>query len=404
MSKLAINGGAPVKTSPFPKWPIYDEKEEEALKKVLHSGVWGTLGSEVEAFHKKFAAYQEAKHVIGVTNGTHTLEIILRSLDIGLGDEVIVPPYTFSATVSAILMVGATPVFADLESDTYNIDPAMAEKVVTKNTKAIIPVHIGGRSCDMDAIGEIAKKHGLYVIEDAAQAVGAEWKGTKLGTIGDAGSFSFQVSKNLTAGEGGAITTNDQDLYDRCFSIHHCGRDMKSGLWYDHPIMGTNARMTEWQAAILNVQMERLDAQMETRTQNAAYLNKRLAELPYTGTMAHDERITKNAYHLFIFKYFADQCKGLPRAKFIKALKAEGIPCAPGYVCLYKQGLLSSPQAKRILRSDANYDIFLPNTEKACYEEGMWLYQYMLLGTKKDMDDITDAIIKVCENADELLK
>ena len=404
MSKLAINGGAPVKTNTFPKWPIYDEKEEEALKKVLHSGVWGTLGSELTAFNKKFAAYQGAQYALGVTNGTHTLEIILRALDIGLGDEVIVPPYTFNATVSSVLMVGATPVFADLESDTYNIDPTMVEKVITQNTKAIIPVHIGGRACNMDAIMAIAKKYNLYVIEDAAHAVGAEWKGTKLGTIGNAGSFSFQASKNLTAGEGGAITTNDEELYDKCFSIHHCGRDMKNGLWYDHPFMGTNARMTEWQAAILNVQMDRLDAQMETRTQNAAHLNKRLAELPYTGTMAEDARITKNAYHLFIFKYFAEKCKGLPREQFIEAMKAEGIPCAPGYVNLCKQGVLRSPQAKRILRNDTNYDNLLPNAEKACYEEGMWLYQYMLLGTQRDMDDVVDAVIKVCENADELLK
>ena len=403
MSKLAINGGTPVKTDLFPKWPIYDEREEEALKRVLHSGVWGTLGTEVESFNKKFAAYQGAKHVIGVTNGTHTLEIILRALDIGLGDEVIVPPYTFNATVSAVLMVGATPVFADLECDTYNIDPVSVEKAVTLNTKAIIPVHIGGRACDMDAIMAIAKKHGLFVVEDAAQAVGAEWKGKKLGTIGNAGSFSFQASKNLNAGEGGAITTNDEDLYDQCFSIHHCGRDMKSGVWYDHPVMGTNARMTEWQAAILSTQMDRLDEQMETRTRNAAYLNKRLAELPFTGTLIEDERITKNAYHLFIFKYFADQCKGLPRAKFLEAMKAEGIPCAPGYVNLSKQGMLCSPQAKRILRGDANFDVPLPNAEKACYEEGVWLFQYMLLGTQKDMDDVADAVIKVCEHAEELL-
>jgi len=404
MSKLALNGGIPVKTDTFPKWPMYDEKEEQALIKVLHSGVWGTLGSEVLAFNQKFAAYQGAKYAIGVTNGTHTLEIILRALDIGIGDEVIVPPYTFNATVSSVLMVGATPVFADLDGDTYNIDPAMVEKAITKNTKAVIPVHIGGRACDMDSIMTIANKYHLFVIEDAAHAVGSEWKGTKVGTIGNAGSFSFQASKNLTAGEGGAITTNDEDLYDKCFSIHHCGRDMKSGLWYDHPFMGTNARLTEWQAAILNVQMDRLDAQLELRMKNAAYLNDRLKELPCTGIMKPDERVTRNAYHLFVFKYFAEKCKGLPRAKFIDAMKAEGIPCAPGYVCLYKQGLLASPQAKRILRADANYDIFLPNAEKACYEEGMWLYQYMLLGTQKDMDDIVEAVVKVYENADELLK
>ncbi len=405
MSKLAINGGTTVKTSPFPKWPVYGEKESEALNKVLHSGVWGTLGSEVLAFNESFAKYQDAKYGLAVTNGTATLEIILRALEIGISDEVIVPPYTFNATVSAVLMAGATPVFADIESDTFNMDPAMAEKSVTKNTKAIIPVHIGGRPCDMDAITAIADKHGLYVIEDAAQAHGSEWKGRKVGSIGNAGSFSFQASKNLTAGEGGFITTNDEELYDKCFSIHHCGRDMKNGLWYDHPFMGTNARMTEWQAAILNVQMENLDSQLETRMKNAAYLNKRLQEIPCTGILKQDDRITKCSNHLFIFRYFADKCKDLPRDKFLAALKAEGIPCAPGYVCLYKQGMLSSPQAKRILRPDTAYEtIFLENAERACYSEGVWLYQYMLLGTMDDMDDIVNAINKVYENADELLK
>ena len=403
MSKLAINGGSPVKTSEFPKWPQYGEKEAEALNRVLNSGVWGTLGSEVLKFNEKFAEYQGAKYGIAVTNGTATLEIILRALEIGIGDEVIVPPYTFNATVSSVLIVGATPVFADIESDTYNIDPAMIEKVITKNTKAIIPVHIGGRACDMDAIMAIAKKHGLYVIEDSAHSVGSEWKGTRVGTIGNAGSFSFQASKNLTAGEGGIITTNDEDLYDKCFSIHHCGRDMKNGLWYEHPNMGTNARMTEWQAAILNVQMDRIDEQLETRMKNAAYLNARLKDIPCTGIMKPDERITRNAYHLFVFKYFKDNCKGLPREKFIEAMKAEGIPCASGYVCLYKQGMLNSPLAKRTLRADTSYkDIFLANAEKACYEEGMWLYQYMLLGTQKDMDDIIEAVNKVYENAEEL--
>lgn len=403
MSKLAINGGSKVKTNSFPRWPMFGEKEAEALNRVLNSGVWGTLGNEVAEFNEKFAVYQGAKYALGVTNGTHTLEILLRALDVGPGDEVIVPPYTFNATVSSVMMVGATPVFADIEEGSYNLDAVCAEKAVTPNTKAIIPVHIGGRSCDMDAFMALAKKYNLLIIEDAAQGVGGEWKGTKVGSIGNGGSFSFQASKNLTAGEGGAITTNDEELYDRCFSIHHCGRDMKKGIWYDHPILGTNARMTEWQAAILNAQMDKLDRQLELRMKNAAYLNNRLKEIPCTGIMTPDERVTKNAYHLFIFKYFADKCKGLPREKFIEALKAEGIPCAPGYVCLYRQGLLTSPQAKRYLRADANYDIFLPNSEKACYEEGMWMYQYMLLGTQKDMDDVADAIIKIYENVDELL-
>lgn len=404
MATLALNGGTPVRTAPFPSWPYYDEKELEALKAVLHSGVWGTLGDEVKKFNDKFAKYQDARYGIGVTNGTATLEIILRALEIGLGDEVIVPPYTFNATVSSVLTVGATPVFVDIESGTYNMDPAEAEKAITEHTKAIIPVHVAGRSCDMDAFNALGKKYNIAIIEDAAHAVGSEWKGTRVGGIGDAGSFSFQASKNLTAGEGGCIVTNNEALYDMCFSIHHCGRDMKSGLWYDHPFLGTNARMTEWQAAILNVQMDRLDEQLAVRSANAAYLEDGLDQIGCTGTMCSDDRVTRNAYHLFIFKYFEEQCKGLPREKFLEALKAEGIPCAPGYVRLYKQGMLRTPLAKRVLRPGTDYDkVFLPNAEVASTKEGVWLGQSLLLGTQKDMDDILAAIVKVSENADALL-
>lgn len=403
MAKCAINGGSPVRTDPFPRWPVYDEKEREALLKVLDSGVWGTLGPEVLKFNEKFAAYQGSKYGIAVTNGTVTLEILLRALEIGPGDEVIVPPYTFNATVSSVLMVGATPVFADIENDTYNIDPASVEKAITKNTKAVIVVHVGGRACDMDAFAAIAAKHGLYILEDAAHATGSEWKGTRVGAIGTAGSFSFQASKNLTAGEGGIITTNDETLYDKCFSIHHCGRDIKSGIWYDHPNIGTNARMSEWQAAILNIQMERLDSQLETRMANAAYLDGRLAEIPCMGIMRQDPRANRVAYHLYLFKFFKERCKNLSKEKFIEAVKAEGIPVAPGYARLYKQGMLATREAKRILNAGVSYEnICLENAEKASEQEGMWLLHNVLLGTRKDMDDIADAFIKIYENADEL--
>ena len=224
----------------------------------------GTLGGEVNKFSRRFAEYQQANiWNICVTNGTVTLEVILRGLGIGYGDEVIVPPYTFNATVSSVVFVGATPVFTDIEEGTYNIDPGKIEEAITPNTKAIIPVHIGGRACNMDRIMEIAKKHNLYVIEDCAHAHGSEWKGRRVGSIGDAGSFSFQASKNLTAGEGGFITVNDTKLFEKFWSVHHCGRDYHGKVWYDHVNIGTNARMTEWQAAILDAQMDKLDEEIE---------------------------------------------------------------------------------------------------------------------------------------------
>lgn len=404
MSKLAINGGPGLRTKNFPKWPQYGEKEKTALERVLNSGVWGTLGKEVKQFTEKFAKYQHANYGIAVTNGTVTLEIILRALGIGYGDEVIIPPYTFNATASAVLFLGATPVFVDIEDDTYNIDPSKIEEAITSKTKAIIPVHVGGRACDMDRIMDIASKHNLYVIEDSAHAHGSEWKGKRVGSIGHAGSFSFQASKNLNSGEGGFITVNDKEIYEKCWSIHHCGRDYHGEIWYEHVNIGTNARMTEWQAAILDAQMESLDEQVQRRMENADYLNSRLKEIECVEPMKHDPRVTRNSYHLFIFKYKSENCKDLPREKFIKALNAEGIYCSPGYVSLYKQPLFNREEIRRVTDSKIDYkNMYLENAEKAGEKEGIWLTQNMLLGTKEDIDDIADAIIKIYENVDELL-
>lgn len=404
MAKLAYKGGSPVKTEKFPHWPQYDEKELKALERVLKSGVWGTLGGEVKSFAKRFARYQQANYAVAVTNGTVTMEIILRALGIGNGDEVIIPPYTFNATASAVIVQGAAPVLVDIEGDTYNIDAKKIEKAVTARTRAIIPVHVGGRSADMEKIMEVAKKFNLYVIEDCAHAHGSEWKGKRVGAIGDAGSFSFQASKNLTSGEGGIITVNDTTLYEKCWSIHHCGRDFHDKAWYRHPYIGTNARMTEWQAAILDVQMDRLDEQIEKRMENAGYLNSMLGEIACVEPLRYDDSITRNSYHLFIFKFMSEKCKDLSREVFIDALNAEGIPCSSGYVCLYKQPLFYGADIKRITGSNINYgDIYLENAEKASTKEGIWLSQNILLGEKSDMDIIADAIVKIYKNADELL-
>lgn len=404
MPKLAIKGGKPLRTEKFPTWPVYGNKEMEALERVLKSGVWGTLGSEAVKFAARFSEYQQAKYGIAVTNGTVTLEVILRALGIGKGDEVILPPYTFIATASAVILQGATPVFVDIEADTYNMDAGKIKKAITPRTRAIIPVHIGGRACDMDKIMEIAHEKGLYVIEDCAHAHGSEWKGRRVGSIGHAGSFSFQNSKNLTCGEGGIITTNDRETYEKCWSVHNCGRDIHENAWYSHPYIGTNARMSEWQAAILDAQMERIDRQIETRMENAAYLNSRLKEIPCIEVMKEDVRITRNSYHLFVFKYKGEKCKGVARSLFLDALRAEGIPCSPGYACLYKQPLFKSPEFKRITGSNIDYaGLYLENAENASEKEGVWLTQNMLLGSRKDMDDIAEAIAKIHENAEELL-
>ncbi|HGJ63845.1 TPA: DegT/DnrJ/EryC1/StrS family aminotransferase [bacterium] len=403
MSKLAIDGGKPTRTKPFPAWPIWDETEINALKEVLESGIWGIGGNKVSEFEHKFSSYVGAKFGICVTSGTTALEIALRAGNIGHGDEVIVPPYTFMATASSVLMSNAVPIFADIDPETYNIDPNEAEKVITERTKAIIPVHIGGCPADMDAIMDIAKKHNLVVIEDCAQAHAGEWKGQKVGTIGDMGCFSFQSSKNLCAGEGGIITTNNEKYADRCWSYHNCGR-VRQGAWYEHQVLGSNLRMTQWQAGILLAQMERLKEQTETRNRNALYLAEKLSEIDGITPLKRDDRVTCHAYHLFIFKYDSSKFADKPRSEFLQALSAEGIPCSGGYNPLYKDDLFKAPIEECPLgcgyyKGKVDYSkVYCPETEKACQEEGVWLFQSMFLGDQDDMDDIVNAIKKVKEN------
>lgn len=397
--KLALHGGDPVRTAPFPTWPIYDQQEAEALQSVLTSGVWGVGGQKVVAFAQAFARYQNADHAVCVTNGTAALEIALRAAGVGLGDEVITTPYTFVATASACLSLGAIPLFADIHPDTYNLDPAGVEELISERTRAIVAVHIAGGPADMDAFPALAKKHGIPLIEDAAQAHSAAWRGQRVGAMGDLGTFSFQASKNLNAGEGGAIVSNNAELMDRCWSIHNCGR-VRDGAWYQHEILGGNFRMTEWQAAILLTQIERLPAQCARRQENAAYL---AAELTALGLhpLVRDARVTEHAYHLFVFRYPEEMGREMDRSQFIAAMQAEGIPCAPGYVPLYATNAVQSAMARNLAwagRDAGDLEELCrpwPVTEQACYKEAVWLGQSTLLGSQADMDSIIQAAAKV---------
>jgi dTDP-4-amino-4,6-dideoxygalactose transaminase len=397
--KLAIRGGTPVRTKPFTKWPVFDEREEKALIEVLRSGNWGRItGKKNEEFEEKFSQFVGVSYGITCVNGTAALEIALRAVGVERGDEVIVPAYTFIATASSCILVGATPVFVDIDPNTYNIDPEKVEQAITTKTKAIIPVHIGGCPSNMDKILAIARKYNLLVIEDAAQAHGAEWKGKKVGSLGDIATFSFQASKNINAGEGGIIVTNNKKFADLSWSLMNVGR-VKTGGWYDHPILGWNYRMTEFQAAILLVQLERIEEQMRTREENAKYLTEQLKKIEGISPLVPDDGVTRHAYHLYIFRYNKDAFKGLRREEFLKALNAEGIPASSGYVPLYK-----FPAITQWPYNERKYnDLYLPVTEKACFEEGVWLTQNILLGTKEDMDDIVEAINKIKENVDELI-
>lgn len=398
---LAVNGGVPTRTRPWPSWPVFGEEEERELLDTLRSGTWWRVdGTRVAEFEAAFARFHDSTYGCCVTSGTAALEVSLRALGIGIGDEVILPPYTFIATASSVLAVGATPVFVDVEDGSLNIAPEQIAKAVTPRTRAVIPVHISGRPADMDRILEIARQHELVVIEDAAQAHAAEWQGRKVGSLGDAGTFSFQASKNLNAGEGGIVLTHDAQLADRVWAATHVGNG-RNGGWYEHPVLGGNHRMTEWQAAILLAQIARLPEQTERRTRNAEHLTRKLAEVPGIRLLVADPRITRNAYHLFIFRYDPAAFGGRPRSELLRALQAEGVPCSGGYSPLYQAPLFEHISARkgawRNIGGLPDYAAFAdrcPICEKVC-TDAVWLFQTMLLGDTSDMDDIAEALARI---------
>jgi dTDP-4-amino-4,6-dideoxygalactose transaminase len=407
LGRLAINGGNKVRTRPFPRWPVWDESDCQGLVDVCNSGQWWSVGgTKVREFEEKFAAFQDCKHGVCVPNGTLALVVALKAIGVGYGDEVIVTPYTFIASASSILQANAVPVFVDIDPDTYNIDPTKIEAAITEKTKAVMVVHIAGLPADMDAIMDIARRHDLRVIEDCAQAHAAEWRGRKVGSFGDAGAFSFQASKNLTAGEGGIVVTNDEEVGNNAWSFHNVGR-VKEGRWYDHPVMGSNFRMTEFQASILLTQMRKLKAETARRNENALYLAEKLSAIDAIKPLVRDKCVTTHAYHLFIFRY-QEEVVGVPRTKFIEALAAEGIPCSSGYEPLYRSGMFavdakSCPVGCPYYGKEVSYsDMRLPNVERACDSESVWLFQSMFLGDKSDMDDIAIAVEKVISCAGEL--
>jgi dTDP-4-amino-4,6-dideoxygalactose transaminase len=402
---LALFGGKPVRTRPFTAWPVFGKAEEERLVRTLRSGQWGKLdGPEVAEFENRFAAMHGCKHGIGVVNGTVSLRIALLAAGIRAGDEVIVPPYTFFSTASAVVEANAVPVFADVDLETFNLDPAAVKAAVTKRTKAIIPVHFAGQPADMEAMMAIAQEHRLAVIEDAAHAHGASYKGRPAGSIGHMGSFSFQSSKNLTAGEGGIIITNDDALAEACRSIHNCGR-ASGGIWYEHHVISGNYRLGEFQGAILNCQLDRLEEQTETRDGNGQYLASRLAALPGIHPQARPADCTRHSYHLFMLRVDA-AAFGAPRAAVLKALEAEGIPVSGGYgFSLPDQPMFRNKAFGPYLPgASAALDFGnarCPTSDLIC-EQCVWLGHNLLLGPRSDVDDIAHAFEKVHEHRNTL--
>lgn len=412
-SKLAILGGRPVRTKSFPGWPIWDRNaDEKLLLSVLRSGVW-SRNKVVAEFEKKYARLMGAKRCIGTTNGTNALLTSLHCLDVGIGDEVLVTPYTFVATIQVIFLNGALPIMVDPDPETFQINPDKMEEKISKHTKAILPVHILGLPANMDKINAIAKKHNLVVVEDACQAWMGEWKGKKCGTLGDLGCFSFQNSKNLPCGEGGAIVGNDDKIMDRCYAYHDFGRGYGNvgqveGTGFR--IMGNKCRMAEYQAAILLAQMKRLEEQTETRNENAKYLTSRIKDIP--GIIPHKlyDGVTRAAYHLYPFRYKKEHFHNVPRSKFLAALRAEGVPCSSGYNRVNKNAFFENAlQSKNFRKAYSKKRLdrcrqlnHCPDGDRLS-DEAVWFFQSILLGTKRDMDDIADAISKIYENRAELV-
>jgi len=413
MPKLAIKGGKKLRKGEFHPWPVLGPEEKAALKKVLDSKSWGGFpapNTRAREFAARFAKFQDAQYGICCANGTVSLEIALRAAGIAAGDEVIVTPYSWVASATTPVYVNAVPVFVDIDPDIYCINAAKIEEAVTNRTRAIIPVHLGSSIADMDKIMEVAGKHNLIVIEDCAHMHGAKWNGKGVGSIGHFGSFSFQSSKLMTAGEGGLITTNNKDFEEKCQSLTNCGRKETGYNNFDGELLGWNYRITEWQAAVLTAQLGRFKQQMKTREKNKEYLAERIKEIKGITLLKKDPRITSPSGVQFIFKFNPDGFKGLTRDQFTSALEAEGITMGGySYAPIYRSPLFplrarDYPEIRGRYGEAVDPDkIACPVAEKAAFEESVWLQHRLFLGTKKDMDDIADAIIKIQENVEELL-
>lgn len=411
----AMLGGQPVRTKPWPKWPMWNpETDEEGVLEVLRSGVWSRKGVVTE-FEKKWAETIGAKRCLAVVNGTNALIASLVQLGIGGGDEVIVTPYTFIACIQAVLMAGAMPVFVDVDPETFQMNPDKIEEKITPRTRAIMPVHILGLPSDMERIMTIAQKHRLLVVEDACQAWLAEVNHKKVGTFGNAGCFSFQNSKNIPIGEGGAIVSDDDELMDRCYSYHNYGLPhgaIIGAVGNEAVLLGTKIRMTEYQAAIGLAQLARLESQTNIRIRNAGYLKSKISDLPGIIPYKLYDNVTRAAFHIFAFRYKKEEFKGLSRDNFLKALRAEGIPNLSGYApFLNKQPYLANAfQSKNFQKmypkEMLDYDKYAernqcPENDVLCLE-AVWFMQNILLGDQSDMDDIVMAIEKIHNNADKI--
>jgi len=414
MGKLAITGGDPVGGMQLAPWPPIDDRDREGLLRVLESRRWCRLYEDSEAaqFEQSFAEYHDAKHCIAVSNGTVAIELALLAAGISAGDEVIVPASTFIATASAASMVNAVPIFVDVLPDTVQIDPDAAEAAITPRTRAIVAVHYGGYPADLDRLTSIAKKHDLVLVEDCAHAQGSEWQGRKVGAIGRVGTFSFQMTKALPAGEGGCVVTDDSELYERSLLLHNIGRGYGERE-YGHLVVASNYRLSEFQSALLSSQLAKLPEQVDRKHENGDWLAGGLTDLGGIHALPRDPRITKRGYYFFVMRYDSAAFKGVPRNRFVEAMHAEGMTMlfdAYGRPLHQNRAFQSDgrgntgPVRVPSLNPGPDYDnLRVPVAEKFCSEEQVVLPHHWLLADRPELAKLVSAMEKVKHHAEELI-
>jgi dTDP-4-amino-4,6-dideoxygalactose transaminase len=412
MSKLAINGGTPVRTAPFPERPIFDHTEAKALQETLISRRWtsapyvfrGDMSlSKTYQLERAYAAYHDCQFGVATGSGTDALQIAYAAAGLGPGDEIIMPPNTFIATATPALHLGAVPVFADVDPETLCLDPDAVEEAITERTRVIVPLHLGGYPADMDRIMEIADRHGLRVVADACHAAGTEWRGKKVAALSHLSAFSFQQDKQITSGEGGIVTTNDESLYEQCYVLHNDGRGLgEQGSLF--VAQGWNFRMSEFQAALLLAQLERLDDLLKRKNRNAHRLGQGLAQVGGLAWPREDERITAQSYVYPRLRYHAEAFDGLPAEAFTEALRAEGIPCGAGAGwTLYRHPLFAESRFRFESSKRIDYtQVHCPNAESTA---GRWIGfpQEVMLADERAMDDFVEAVAKIKANLGELV-
>jgi len=408
MSLPALLGGVAVAgADTYPSWPQWGEREREELLGTLESGAWWTGdGERAYRFAREFARYQGATAGYPFTNGTQTLEAALVACGVGEGDEVIVPGMTFVASASAVLSVNATPVIVDVDPETLCIDPAAAAAAITESTRAVIAVHVAGAVCDLDLLVPLCAQRGLHLIEDCAHAHGSQWRGRGVGSYGSFGSFSMQQGKLMTAGEGGALIGNDQQLLDAAWNYADCGRER--GRWfYHHATIGSNFRMTEWQGAVLLAQLERFPAQHATRNANAIALGEALAQIPGLRAQRRDERMDSQGNYCFVVHFDSAEFAGMPLRRFEEALYAEGVPLGVSYPSLSDLDVFRNRNFAPTRRSSApalDYaNLHLPVAEAAAAST-VWIEHRVLLADRERVLRVADAASRIREHAGAIME